>query len=129
MARRRTRKLAAEMTAVSMASPLVIAERLYRMSQPGALASKRGQREAMRMGAEKVAAGVESASAMMLEAFAMQQRMWWSAWAGAWRAWPVGGRARAGVDPFALLTSLAASGLAPYRRRAVSNRRRLTRHL
>lgn len=129
MARRRARSLASEMAAVSMASPLVIAQRLYRLSQPGALASTRGQREVMRMGSEKVAATMEGASAMMFEALAIQQRLWWSAWAQAWRAWALpatGHRARA-PNLFDLGMGMAAAGLAPYRRRAVGNRRRLAR--
>ena len=114
---RSSARLATQAFELSIAAPQVIAYRLARLAFAGLSPSARDRREFVRMGAEKIAAFYESWNAMYLAllranlnlAFSPFQ-FWWS---------PMRGRR----------TSLAIlnHGLAPIRRRAAANARRLRR--
>lgn len=106
-----------QLAELALAAPQVVAHRTARMASAGLSPSKRDRAEFARMGAEKVAAFHES---------------WWAMWTACW-ALPVrfamslsppGATLAAAASNAALL--VAASGLAPIHRRAVSNARRLS---
>ena len=98
--RRHSRALARQATDLSLAVPLVVSQRMLRMMLAGHSPSARDRRELHRMGAEKVSAFYESWAAMF-----MQMAFFWF------------------QGPLAVF----AKGMAPIRRRAVANARRLGR--
>ena len=122
------RALARESFALAWAAPEVVARRMLGMWLAGNNPSARDRAEMHRMSAEKVAAFHESWNAMFLELFYANVRIalsltWWP-----WSA--------AGPRSVAALLSthgrraggrVLAAGLAPVRRRAVANARRLRR--
>lgn len=120
--RRSSSTLAAQSAALAVAVPQVVAHRLTRLALAGPKPSVRDRREFHRMGAEKIAAFQESWSAMAAEAWRIQlqaaQAMWfpWLA-AGRTQAWSGQRAARA----------ILGRGLAPVRRKAVANAKRLQR--
>lgn len=135
MPRRSSARLALQGAQLAQAAPEVVALRVGRMLAAGPTPSPSDQREFMKMGAEKVAAFYESWLAMSMQTLRVQQRFmaWWLQesqralqsgvllWPGAGGALSAqaAGRAQAGA------LRVAASGLAPVRRRAVANARRL----
>lgn len=98
---------AAQWAQIAIAAPQVVAHRLTRMALAGPTPSARDRREFHLMGAEKSAAFVESWAAMWMQLWTAQQRL-----AFGWM------QALAGV---------LGHGVAPVRRRAVANARRLRR--
>jgi hypothetical protein len=91
------------------AVPQVVTHRVMRMLAAGPKPSARDQREFHRMGAEKVAAFMESWNAMGAQ---------WMRWQTAmWLQWPT---------PLAMpWMEMAAAGRSPVHRRAVANAKRL----
>jgi hypothetical protein len=124
MATRRTRRsksLAAQTIELGIAAPQVIALRTARMAAAGASPSARDRAELYRMGAEKAAALNEAWNAMTLEALRANQRLALSFMQSLWFPW-VRPKYSAGYG-----AGILGKGMAPYRRRAVANARRLGR--
>ena len=122
---RGSRAIAAQMIDLGFAVPQVMAYRIARMALAGSSPSARDRREFQRMGAEKVAAFYESWNAMLVETFranARLARLFFPAWPGS----PPSSRAAAGHLQRAT-TGIFGKGVAPVRRRAVANARRLRR--
>jgi hypothetical protein len=132
MATRRTRKsrsLAAQTIELGVAAPQVIAHRLARMVSAGASPSARDRQEFQRMGTEKITALNEAWNAMAWEALRANQKFALSFMQSLWFSWihprsPVKSASRqltrAGLD-------ILGKGMAPIRRRAVANAKRLGR--
>jgi len=115
------------MTQLTMAVPVVVAQRVTRMALAGAVPSASDRREMKSMSQEKVAAFSESwhgIAAKMAQAYLNfgfdLMRLAWSPWHQS------GDLAKAATERFnnAASTSLDGS-LAPLRRRAVANAKRL----
>lgn len=110
-------RLATQALELSVAAPQVIAHRMARLAFAGLSPSTRDRRELHRMGAEKVAAFYESWNAMYLALLRANLNL--------------------ALSPFQLLRSpmrsqrtglaILGHGLAPIRRRAAANARRLRR--
>ena len=105
--RRRSKSLAVQTMELGVAVPQVIAHRIARMAIAGASPSARDRKELRRMGIEKVAAVNEAWNAMALEAFRANQRLTLSFMHAA--------------------LGIFGKGMAPVRRRAVANAKRLGR--
>ena len=124
MAKRRTRKsrsLAAQAIELGIAAPQVIALRAARMAAAGASPSARDREELYRMGAEKLMAFNEAWNAMAAEAFRANQKVAFSFMQSLWFPW---------VRPKSSVRhgrGILGKGMAPYRRRAVANARRIGR--
>jgi len=121
MATRRSRRsssLAAQTLALGVAAPQVIAHRVARMALAGASPSARDRKEFRRMGTEKIAAASEAWNAMALEAFLANQRLALSFMRSFW--FPSTQLSNAALD-------ILGKGMAPVRRRAVANAKRLGR--
>jgi hypothetical protein len=108
MSRRSDRKIARDTYRLACAVPEVLLHRTARMWLAGPAPSRRDRAELHRMSAEKVAAFYESWNAMALEMIRANTQLtssclWWP-WSGVF-----------------------AAGLAPIRRRAVANAKRLRR--
>ena len=104
---RRSKSLAVQTMELGVAVPQVIAHRVARMAIAGASPSARDRKELRRMGSEKVAAASEAWNAMALEALRANQRLTLSFMHAAW--------------------DIFGKGMAPVRRRAVANAKRLGR--
>jgi len=132
-ARRRQRVLG-QAADLMFAAPQVMAHRLSRMALAGLSPSKRDRREFTTMGTEKITAFAQSWNAMALEALRFNQELAMECWKAAWTPWWMPGRgslvSRMLTDSrrleVATLDTLG-RGLAPIRRRAVGNARRLNR--
>jgi hypothetical protein len=116
-----------------VAAPQVIALRSARMFAAGLAPRADDRREFSRMVSEKPAAAFESALAVgmqlwrtNLELAATPMRLWWGVWTGAGRWTPLAPRALR-RQLAAAAPRLAASGLAPVRRRVTANAKRLRR--
>src|SRR5215471_4094285 len=114
---RSSARLATQAFELSMAAPQVIVHRITRLAFAGLSPSARDRREFHRMGAEKVAAFYESWNAMYLALLRANLnlalspfQLWWS---------PMRSQ-RTGL-------AILGHGLAPIRRRAAANARRLRR--
>jgi hypothetical protein len=124
--RRSSSTLAAQSAALAVAVPQVVAHRLTRLALAGPRPSARDRREFHRMGAEKIAAFQESWMAMAAESWRIQQQVALGTMQALWFPWLAGGRAQAWPAKRAARAILG-SGLAPVRRRAVANAKRLQR--
>lgn len=112
--------LAAQATELALAVPQVVAHRVWRMATAGPRLSERDRREFKRMGSEKSAAFFESWSAMGWHVWRLQQQAWWSMFGIGASPWVGQGAQRAA-------TAVMGTGLAPVRRRAVANAKRLSK--
>jgi hypothetical protein len=117
------------MTELGLAVPQVLAYRLTRMALAGSSPSARDRTEFERMGKEKVAAFYESWNAMLVQILRanaelplLSVRLFLSGWPAARPS----SRAAAAHVQRAVLRILG-EGVAPVRRRAVANARRLRR--
>jgi hypothetical protein len=124
--RRKATRIGAQTTQMMLAAPQVVMQRLARMARAGAHPSRADQREFHRMGAEKVAAFGESWQAMAMQMVKVQQAFTLSML----RNWRLEGAAAKAWSPGASTWQGAAldvlgKGLAPVRRRAVANAKRL----
>ncbi|MDA8521329.1 polyhydroxyalkanoate granule-associated phasin [Acidovorax sp. NCPPB 4044] len=122
---RRTQALAFQGAQLAMAVPSVVAHRVARMALAGNNPSERDRREFGRMVAEKQWAFVQSWAAMGTQALLAQQamaagmaRLWWTPWTMA--TGPA--LARQWQDA---AVGVLGKGIAPVRRAAVANARRL----
>ncbi|HEX5662531.1 MAG TPA: polyhydroxyalkanoate granule-associated phasin [Xanthomonadaceae bacterium] len=131
MAARRTRRsksLAVQTMELGVAAPQVIAHRLARMALAGASPSARDRKELRRMGTEKVAALNEAWSAMALEAFQANQRLALSFMQSLWFPWVQPKRRPSASRQLSnAALGIFGKGMAPVRRRAVANAKRLGR--
>jgi hypothetical protein len=126
--RKGQRTIARESYALALAIPEVVAHRVVRMWIAGGTPSRRDRAELHRMSAEKVAAFYESWNAMVLEMFRANiqfalSSMWWP-WAAATSKRLPSHFSAHGQRAFA---AIFGAGLAPIRRRAVANAKRLRR--
>ena len=126
---RRSRALAAQITDLGLAAPQVLAHRVTRMALAGSSPSARDRREFQRMSAEKVAAFYESWNAMLIETLRanvelalLSARLFMSGFPASRQS----SRAAAAHMQRAALGILG-KGVAPIRRRAAANVRRLRR--
>ena len=127
--RRKMQSLAIQAAELAVAVPQVVAHRLTRMASGGESPSARDRREFQRMGVEKWAAFNESWNAMALQAFRANQRLALSFMRSLLYPW--GGRRSSIAATSKRLNDAAlgifGKGMAPVRRRAVANAKRLRR--
>jgi hypothetical protein len=129
MSSRRKRKstsLAAQTFELGIAAPQVIAHRVARMARAGASPSARDRAEFRRMGIEKIAAVNEAWTAMATQAFVENQKFALTFMQSLWFPW----KRRTTIKSFSRQWNRAAvgifgKGMAPVRRRAVANAKRL----
>jgi hypothetical protein len=125
--RRRSKSLAAQTFELGVAAPQVIAYRLARMAGAGTSPSARDRAEFRRMGAEKVAAGNEAWAAMATQAFSEHQRLALTFMQSLWFPWmhrtPTVKSVSRQMNRAAM--GILGAGMAPVRRRAVANAKRL----
>lgn len=126
---RRSKSLPAQAIELGLAAPQVIAHRMARMASAGASPSSRDRKEFYRMGTEKMAALNEAWSAMALEAFRANQQFALSFARSLWFPWlaPKPSATSAARRITAAQLNILAKGMAPVRRRAVANAKRLGR--
>lgn len=110
-------RTASELLDISMAAPQVINHRLTRMALSGPVPSARDQKEFTRMVVEKQLAFSQAWLAMGSEMFKVQQQLC-LAWMR--NPWTVGHKLPVAAD------KVAARSLAPIRRKAVANAKRLS---
>jgi hypothetical protein len=122
---RRSNSLAAQSVALGFAVPQVVAHRMARMALAGARPSARDRKEFQRMGTEKIAAFNEAWMAMGIEACRANQELALSCVRSLWFPWLPARSAAAQVHDAAL--GILGKGMAPVRRRAAANARRLRR--
>jgi len=111
---------------LGFAAPQVVAHRVTRMAMAGVSPTARDRNEFRRMGTEKIAAFMESWSAMAMETLRANQALTASFWSWIWLPW---------LDRKPCTTShlhnaalgVLGKGIAPVHRRAVANAKRLTR--
>ncbi|QXZ09544.1 hypothetical protein KUF54_16285 [Comamonas sp. Y33R10-2] len=111
-------RTASELLGISMAAPQVIQHRLTRMALSGPVLSARDQQEFTRMVQEKQAAFSQAWWTMGAEMFTVQQQMC-QAWLQ--NPWAAGRNLPAAMD------KAAAKSLAPIRRKAQANAKRLSK--
>jgi len=127
--KRRSRALAAQVTDLGIAVPQVLAHRMTRMMLAGSSPSARDRKEFRRMSTEKVAAFYESWNAMLVEVtlanveLSLSSARWFLS--GLPATLQSSRTAAAHVQRAAV--GILGKGVAPVRRRAVANARRLGR--
>src|SRR6185503_8947616 len=121
--RRRSKSLAAQTVELGFAAPQVIAHRLARMASAGTSPSARDRAEFHRMGVEKIAAANEAWTAMATQAFLENQKLALSVMQSFWFPWMRPTQRKLNKAAMDIL----AKGIAPVRRRAVANAKRLGR--
>jgi hypothetical protein len=126
---RKTKSLAAQAIELGFAAPQVIALRMARMASAGASPSARDRKEFHRMGTEKLMAFNEAWSAMAGQAFRENQKLALSFMQSLWFPWirPTSSRKAASRRLTAAGLGILGKGMAPVRRRAVANAKRLGR--
>ena len=127
--RRKLKSLAAQTFELGIAAPQVIAHRVARMASAGASPSVRDRAEFRRMGIEKMAAVNEAWAAMVTQAFLENQKFELTFMQSLWFPWM---RPTPTVKSVSRQLNRAAvdilgKGMAPVRRRAVANAKRLGR--
>lgn len=126
---RRKKSLAAQTFEIGIAAPRVVAHRLARMASAGASPSALDRAEFRRMGIEKIAAVNEAWTAMAIQAFLENQKFALTFMQSLWFPWM---RPTPTVKSVSRQLNRAAvgilgKGMAPVRRRAVANAKRLGR--
>lgn len=122
MARQRsTRTASTQLVQLGLAAPQVVAHRLARMASAGPRLSARDRREFTGMVLEKQTAFAQSWMAMWVQALQVQQHWWLSCLAGLPDASRAAAQMQAGWE------QVLSHGIAPVRRRAMANARRLSR--
>ncbi|MFT3857500.1 MAG: hypothetical protein QM742_08395 [Aquabacterium sp.] len=97
------------------AVPQVVSHRMARMALAGPVLSARDQKEFTAMVVEKQVAFANAWFGMASETLLMQQRMMWACWSGRY------------PSASEVAHAVAAKGIAPIHRKAVSNAKRLAR--
>jgi hypothetical protein len=125
---RKSKSLAVQTMALGVAVPQVIAHRVARMAIAGASPSARDRKEFHRMGTEKVAAVNEAWNAMAFEAFRANQQLALSFMQSLWFPWVHPKRRKSASRQLSnAALGILGAGMAPVRRRAVANAKRLGR--
>lgn len=126
---RKSKSLSAQAAALAVAVPQVIVHRAIRMAMAGASPSARDRKEFHRMGAEKVAALTESWNAMAVQTFRANQQLALSYMQSLWFPWlsPMSSAKSASRQLSNAALGILGKGMAPIRRRAVANAKRLGR--
>jgi hypothetical protein len=122
---RRSKSLAAQTVDLGFAVPQVIAHRVARIMVAGGSPSARDRRELHRMGTEKILAANEAWNAMAIQAVLENQKLALSFMQSLWFPWVRRQSAALQLSNAAL--DVLGKGMAPVRRRAVANARRLGR--
>jgi hypothetical protein len=126
--RRRRSSLASDSHALLLAAPEVVAHRVLRMWLSGGTPPPRDRAEFRRMSTEKVAAFYESWNAMFLEMCRANVRLAQVSIGWPWsRAMSRQAPARLSIQGGRAVGAVLGAGLAPIRRRAVANAKRLRR--
>lgn len=127
--RRKSRSLAAQTFELGIAAPQVIAHRLARMATAGASPSARDSAEFHRMGIEKIVAANEAWTAMAAQTFLENQKFALTLMQSLWFPWMRRTPTVKSVSRQLNRTAarVAGTGMAPIRRRAVANAKRLGR--
>ncbi len=126
--RKPAQRLTQQMAELAFAAPQVVAHRMARMAMAGPVPNARDQREFSGMGREKLAAFNESWAAMALQSARVQQTLWlapWQALAAGRSAHPVAMATRQMQQLQNAGLSVLNQGMAPVRKRAVGNAKRL----
>ena len=125
--RRRSKSLAAQTVELGFAAPQVVMHRLARMAAAGGAPSARDRAEFHRMGAEKIAAASEAWTEMASQAFLENQKFALTMMQSLWFPWmrPTPKSVSRQLNRAAV--SILGKGVAPVRRRAVANAKRLGR--
>ena len=126
---RRRKSLAAQSFELGIAAPQVVAHRLARMASAGASPSARDRAEFHRMGSEKVAAFNEAWAAMAAQALLEQQKFAVTLMQSLWFPWlrPAPTAKSVSRQLNSAAAAILGKGMAPVRRRAVANAKRLGR--
>lgn len=120
--------LASQLTELSLAAPQVVAHRVARMAQAGPTPSDRDQREFRLMVAEKAAAFSQAWCAMAVQAALANQALARSFFKSVWLPFgPKPSAASATSQIQRAAASVLSKGVAPVRRKAVANAKRLAR--
>ena len=129
MGDRRSRALAAQVFDLGLAVPQVLTHRMTRMALAGSSPSARDRREFERMSAEKLAAFYESWNAMLVEILRANAELSLSSARLFFLGWPAPRRSSRAVAAQMQRAAIGilGKGIAPVRRRAVANARRLGR--
>lgn len=122
---RRTKSLAAQTVDLGFAVPQVIAHRVARIMIAGGSPTARDRRELHRMGTEKILAANEAWSAMAIQTVLENQKLALSFLQSFWFPWKRRQSAALQLSNAAL--DVLGKGMAPVRRRAVANAKRLGR--
>jgi hypothetical protein len=122
---RRSKSLAAQTVDLGFAVPQVIAHRVARIMVAGGSPSARDRRELHRMGTEKILAANEAWNAMAIQTVLENQKLALSFMQSLWFPWVRRQSAALQLSNAAL--DVLGKGMAPVRRRAVANARRLGR--
>lgn len=129
MTKRKKNKMTDDLAQLAMAAPMVIAHRMMRMAQAGASPSADDRREMSRMSAEKFDAFIESLSSTAMGMTLAYMNFGLDLMRLAWSPWhQTGGLIKAAAARYGDATTTSMEGsLAPIRRRAVANAKRLGR--
>ena len=119
----KTKRFETQAAEIAIAAPQVIAHRLMRMALAGHAPSARDRREFHRMGAEKLEAMYESWVAMAAHAWEAQFALWQSLCF----PWMTGAATFPQTFFSTFAQNMLGKGIAPVRRRAVANAKRLAR--
>lgn len=122
---RRSKSLAVQTVDLGFAVPQVIAHRLARIMFAGGAPSARDRRELHRMGTEKILAANEAWRAMAIQTVLENQKLALSFMQSLWFPWVRSESAAMQLSNAAL--DILGKGMAPVRRRAVANAKRLGR--
>jgi hypothetical protein len=122
--RHTSRTIARDSYDLALAAPEVVARRVAGMWLAGKNPSQRDRAELHRMSSEKIVAFHESWNAMVLELFRLNVELALSAM---WDPWRVVRSRRASARIQQAVAAVYGAGLAPVRRRAVANAKRLRR--
>ena len=135
---RQATRLGQQMTEMMIAAPQVVAHRTTRMLMAGNTPTARDSREFKTMGDEKITAFAESWQAMASQAMTSQMQLattltqmafkqssvWWSPF-GASRGMSTADMTQLGQQMQSAAMQIASKGMAPVRKRAVANAKRL----
>ena len=114
-----------EAAQLAFAVPQVVAHRVARMALASPVLSVRDRKEFQRMGTEKTAAFMESWNAMAVQALRANQALTMSFARSFWSSSLTAGAVATQLQSAAL--GVLGKGMAPVRRRAVANSKRLAR--
>ena len=127
--RRKSKSLVAQSLELGIAAPQVIAHRVARMASAGTSPSARDRAEFHRMGIEKIAAANEAWTAMATQAFLENQELALTFMQALWFPWirPTPTVRSVSRQMNRAAVGILGKGMAPVRRRAAANAKRLGR--